>query len=210
MAILSSSTPGSLFQAREHIAQLPADEDPQALQGLENALSEGLWEQTKDTAQVDPQRAEALMLCIDALVTHTAKMPASLTLLRVAAFTNPDDPWSSPAASGTAQSMLSRALKTPSGGLENGQQQQQTVARFIVDTVLQSYLRPLFSKASSKLTPSGRPAAYQEDPTLRRDTRLNQEIPPWKAEGPRAVTVFRWAVTNADVTPTYPPRSISS
>lgn len=85
--------------------------------------------------------------------------------------------------------------------LNTTNQEDETSRRlrdFIVDSILQSYLRPLFSKATGKVTSSGRPSAY-DDPTALLDSRLNQETPAWKKEGPHVVTVFRWAVAFSDV-----------
>lgn len=179
-------TPEALLKARERILQLPEDEEPGSIRSLESLLSDTLWPPPSQAEKRDSlQLAEAALACLDALTSHW--FPVNLqpqTLLRITAFTSP---------LGTSQialSILSRAFRSDDG--------QQRKTAFIVDIILQSYLRPLFSKSSAKLTPAGRPAAYQ-DPTPLPDTRLNQETPAWKKEGLRAVAVFRWAAENADV-----------
>jgi hypothetical protein len=196
MSILSASpqTPEALLQAREHLAQLPQDEDTQSLRRLEDALSDILWASARTSAKEgQAQLLEAALSCLDTLTSRVRSHSLSpQTLLRITAFSPPEG-----ASPNSADAILSRALRSDEG--------QEKTTSFIIDTILQSYLRPLFSKATTKLTPAGRPSAYQ-DTTPLPDTRLNQETPAWKTEGPRSVAVFRWAVANSNVLlPSLPP-----
>lgn len=189
ISILSASphTSEALLKAREHIAQLPQDEDAQSLRRLEDTFSDTLWVSARASANGSQvQLSEAALSCLDTLALQVPSHSLSpQTLLRITAFSSLKD-----APSNTADAILSRALHSEEG--------QEKTTSFIIDTILQSYLRPLFSKATTKLTPAGRPSAYQDTTSLP-DTRLNQETPTWKTECPRAVAVFRWAVANSDV-----------
>lgn len=189
MSILGASpqTSEALRQVREHIARLPQEEDAQSLHRLENTLSNILWASARASSKEgQAELSKAALSCLDTL---TSRLPSHglspQTLLRITAFSSPED-----APPNTADAILSRALRPDEG--------QEKTTSLIVDTILQSYLRPLFSKTTAKLTPAGRPSAYP-DTTPLPDTRLGQETPAWKAEGPRAVAVFRWAVAHSDV-----------
>ncbi|KAI0114033.1 hypothetical protein GGR51DRAFT_475584 [Nemania sp. FL0031] len=77
-------------------------------------------------------------------------------------------------------------------------------ARFITEDVLTGFLRPLFAKSRpTTVTASGRPAAFPEPPPRYAqgdgfggdDVALKK---PWKYARRYAITVFEWAVDNAD------------
>ncbi|KAK3318567.1 hypothetical protein B0H66DRAFT_243527 [Apodospora peruviana] len=74
--------------------------------------------------------------------------------------------------------------------------------RFIVDVVLQNYLRRLFSKSKpSSITASGRKAAYSDGNDDGRQSGLpddSKETKPWKFTDHRAISVVAWAVDEAD------------
>ncbi|KAI2619215.1 hypothetical protein GGR54DRAFT_647913 [Hypoxylon sp. NC1633] len=117
------------------------------------------------------------------------QLPTSV-LLRVTAFTDPADPWTTAASSALAKTLLS-PLET--------QQQRAQLTRLIVDEILTAFLRPLFSKSRpATVTASGRKAEFVE--TSRYDT-VDHETPetkPWKYAHRYATTVFAWAVQHAD------------
>jgi hypothetical protein len=76
-----------------------------------------------------------------------------------------------------------------------------TKEQFITDSVLQRYLRPLFSKSKpSSITASGRKAEYQDTATrgesMPDDSALTK---PWKYTDLRAIPALEWAVREADV-----------
>ncbi|KAK0645589.1 hypothetical protein B0T16DRAFT_411522 [Cercophora newfieldiana] len=76
-----------------------------------------------------------------------------------------------------------------------------TREQFIVDTILQRYLRKLFSKSKpASITASGRKAEYV-DPAAGRGEGIpddSNETKPWKFSDFRAIALARWAVTQAD------------
>ncbi|TGJ82572.1 hypothetical protein E0Z10_g6190 [Xylaria hypoxylon] len=147
-------------------------------------------------------------------------------LLSVIAFTNSDDPWASSSCAELARSFLSdyfqnisppQAAKpvpfpfsrsTRDVGVERKLSEKRPKTeqeRFITEDVLTGFLRPLFAKSRpTAVTVSGRPAAFPE-PASRYsqgdgfggadDIAITK---PWKYTQRYAVTVFEWAVENAD------------
>lgn len=140
-------------------------------------------------------------------------------LLSVIAFTNRRDPWTSDSCAEIARSLLSETSGTiplprlpRDAGAAGGHSGEKTTpgtdqARFITEDVLTGFLRPLFVKSRpTTVTASGRPAAFPEPPP-----RYSQgdgfgggggdmaATKPWKYARRYAVTVFAWAVENADV-----------
>ena len=79
--------------------------------------------------------------------------------------------------------------------------------KFIVERVLQGYLRPLFSRSKpASITSSGRKAEYRSDDDAKANSRGqtglaedDAETKPWKFGDLRAVPVVNWVVGNADV-----------
>ncbi|KAK4179218.1 mitochondrial CCA tRNA nucleotidyltransferase [Triangularia setosa] len=72
---------------------------------------------------------------------------------------------------------------------------------FITSIILQSYLRPLFSKSKpSTITSSGRKAEYQTDSSREGIPDDTAATKPWKFTDLRPIPVFSWAVTEADNT----------
>lgn len=69
------------------------------------------------------------------------------------------------------------------------------------ESILKSYLRPLFSKSRPKtVTASGRKAAFpEEDDPHRGLMDETKDVKPWKFADHRAVTVFQWVVSTATV-----------
>lgn len=98
-------------------------------------------------------------------------------------------PWASPEVSELATQVLEKQLS-----------QYFTIETLIVRTILQDYLRPLFSKSRpSAITASGRKAEFRDEEDTHRALRDEIEAKPWKYADHRAIAVFRWAVHKADV-----------
>lgn len=111
-------------------------------------------------------------------------------LLAVAAYTNAQDPWTSPASAAIAKSILDGQLTEP-----------DAKANFIASNVLSQFLRPLFSKSRpATVTASGRKAEFVEN--VRFGGAFNgpsePELKPWKHGQQYAISIFEWAVTNSD------------
>ncbi|KAL2023969.1 hypothetical protein VTK56DRAFT_204 [Thermocarpiscus australiensis] len=133
------------------------------------------------------------MQALEALTkqTSSARLDDEEVLLTLVAFTDESQEWSDPETAAIASTIL-KQLFSSSG---------PTKEQFITETVLQRYLRPLFSKSKpSSVTASGRKAAYTDS----LDTR-GQSIPddsaqtkPWKYIDLRAVPAVAWAVSEAD------------
>lgn len=98
-------------------------------------------------------------------------------------------PWATPEASELAGLVLEKQLA-----------QYFTAETLIVKTILQEYLRPLFSKSRpSTVTASGRKAEFRDDDEdYRRGLRDEIEAKPWKFADHRAIAIFRWAVHRAN------------
>ena len=148
------------------------------------------------------------------------------TLLSIIAFTNQDDPWTSPSSAELAQSVLIKYFKnhspppnpqhSPSPFPFTPQRTQDTKenrkppspksekARFITEEILTNFLRPIFAKSRpANITSSGRPAAFPEAPSryTQGDGFGTNDITaqkPWKYAERYAVTLFEWSVSQSD------------
>ncbi|KAM3511166.1 hypothetical protein MY11210_005217 [Beauveria gryllotalpidicola] len=107
-------------------------------------------------------------------------------LLYILSYTDAGQPWTTEPAAITAQRLLDRYLP--------GQKKQE----FIIGSVLQSHLRPLFSKSSSSVTAEGRPALFRAPPP---EVGSHAQKAAWKEAGPHIVTtLFDWAVQASEPT----------
>ncbi|KAH6635214.1 hypothetical protein B0J18DRAFT_472244 [Chaetomium sp. MPI-SDFR-AT-0129] len=109
-----------------------------------------------------------------------------------------------------ASRLLAKQFTTSTGNDNNNRAEEEPRSKtaFITETVLQSYLRPLFSRSRpATVTASGRKAAYpdQDDSGAggprRGGASLLEETAqtkPWKYTDLRAVPVLGWAVKEAD------------
>lgn len=110
------------------------------------------------------------------------------TLLTLIAYCHPDQNWSDdPTKIAKIAAAILKTYPFPNK------------TDFITSTILQSYLRPLFSKSKpSTITSSGRKAEYQTDNSrdgIPDDTAATK---PWKFTDLRSIPVFSWAVTEAN------------
>ncbi|KAI1635608.1 hypothetical protein F4809DRAFT_663900 [Biscogniauxia mediterranea] len=141
----------------------------------------------------------ALGLHILDLITRSQQPPFPLpasALLSTVAYTRAADPWTAgDAAAALAQSLLLRARFPPG---KRGD---------IADVVLAGFLRPLFARSRpAGVTAAGRRAAYPAEeggagePARYRYVGAGSDpaAKPWMHARRYAVTVFEWAVENAD------------
>jgi hypothetical protein len=104
----------------------------------------------------------------------------------VVACTDTRDPWVTKQAKATAMAVLSQQLP------------HLTRREFIVYTVMEGLLRPLFSTSkSSRLTAAGRQAHHDASPSAVDLATTNGR--PWKGKQSHSLTVFDWAVEQSDV-----------
>jgi hypothetical protein len=109
-------------------------------------------------------------------------------LLSLLAYTDIEDPWASEATQKLALELLSM------------HQTQLLANRFIVDYVLIGFVRPLFSNSKPPaVTPQSRKALNPMPKEYRSSGEQDPSNKPWKFRDVYTVTVFRWVVTNADV-----------
>ncbi|KAM3507375.1 hypothetical protein MY10362_001828 [Beauveria mimosiformis] len=114
-----------------------------------------------------------------------AKHVDNALLLYIVPYTDAGQPWTTESAASAAKRLLDRYL--------SGQKKQE----FIIGSVLQSHLRPLFSKSSSSVTAQGRPALYRAPPP---PAGFHAQRAAWKEAGPHIVTLFDWAVQASEPT----------
>jgi len=120
-------------------------------------------------------------------------------LLSVIAFCSPNDPWSTPLTAHLSNEVLSH------------HKDQTSSLEFITTYLLQSVLRPLFSKSHpSTITESGRKAMPSSAPPKRHDFVAERNQKPWKYEAPYSIAVFSWAVSNASVRLSPPLHSLAA
>ena len=128
--------------------------------------------------------SEAVLACLRILVSGWACRLEDPNLLIVVSYTNKDDAWTTERSSSFASELLSIQLA-------RGQKEA-----FIVDRLLQSHLRNIFSKSSVRVTASGRPSHFQ-DSVEQPDRKFDP--PAWKQAGPGVLTCFQWVVNASDV-----------
>ncbi|ORY59663.1 uncharacterized protein BCR38DRAFT_526961 [Pseudomassariella vexata] len=106
----------------------------------------------------------------------------------ITAFTSVKDSWTTETSSSLAHGILKAHLQV-------GKAQQ----KFIVETVLNGFLRPLFSKSRpATVTASGRKAEFVEASRYAGLDAQSEAFKQWKHSQRYAITVFEWAVVQAD------------
>jgi hypothetical protein len=115
-------------------------------------------------------------------------------LLSALAFTDDSDPWTTPLACTQALTFLSQHTS------------QTHSASFLVTYLLQSVIRPLFSKSRpSTVTASGRKAMPSSLPPKHHDFTAEQTSKPWKYEAPYSLALLEFCVENVSVRTPSPP-----
>ncbi|KAH6989424.1 hypothetical protein BKA56DRAFT_611684 [Ilyonectria sp. MPI-CAGE-AT-0026] len=186
----ASRIPGSLANAGLHDAALEVVVhisqpkfivwDSDQASNLTKAVSESFL---SPNTSLEPETvalvAEAGIACLHLLSLTWSYSLDDSTLLKVVAFTDPRDSWTTIKAAGVASGLLQTQLSTV------------RKTEFIVGPILQTFLKPLFAKSSSRVTASGRPAHYQETAERGRQPAAASS---WKGHAPWAVSTLRWAV----------------
>ncbi|RDL40006.1 uncharacterized protein BP5553_04346 [Venustampulla echinocandica] len=146
---------------------------------------------SRQRALILTQHASTLGLqSLNLLITQIPSSPQKTLdpqiLLSLIAFTNPSDPWTTQAASDTAHSLLSKYTA------------QTLTSDFIISFLLQSFIRPLYSKSKpTSITSAGRKAMPSSAPPKRFEAAdLDRSSKPWKYEVVYSITIFKWAVEN--------------
>jgi hypothetical protein len=154
--------------------------------------------QTQETYRRIVQRgtdfSKPAIRCLDLLAQRSipAVAAADQVLLTLTAFVDDSEPWvPSVEVSAQASNLLDRLLGDA-----------QAKEQFMAESVLQRYLRPLFSKSKPEaITSSGRKAAFV-DPFKGRGEGLpddSAETKPWKFRDLRAIPTVAWVIREADV-----------
>ncbi|PMD29993.1 hypothetical protein L207DRAFT_642083 [Hyaloscypha variabilis F] len=104
-------------------------------------------------------------------------------LLSVLTFTNDEDPWTTSSARSQALNFLSHYTS------------QTHSSSFLITYLLQSVIRPLFSKSRpSTITSSGRKAMPSSLPPKHHDFTAEQTSKPWKYSAPYSLALLEFAV----------------
>ncbi|KAH7171548.1 tRNA nucleotidyltransferase [Dactylonectria macrodidyma] len=147
---------------------------------LAKVVCEGLLSPTTSPGQETAALVtEAGIACLQLLSLTWSYSLDDATLLKVVAFTDCRDPWTTKKAASVASELL-RTQLTATRAVE-----------FVVGPVLQTFIKPLFAKPSSRITASGRPARYQTPPQR---GQLPPKTSSWKDHAPWVVSTLRWAV----------------
>ncbi|KAK4103520.1 hypothetical protein N658DRAFT_494005 [Parathielavia hyrcaniae] len=107
-------------------------------------------------------------------------------------YTDDDQSWASRETKASARELLEQQFSVPGS---------PTKEQFLTETLLQHYLRPLFSKSEpSSITASGRKAEYTDSAATRAATMPDESAltKPWKYTDLRAIPALAWAVREAD------------
>ncbi|KAG7043789.1 poly A polymerase head domain-containing protein [Colletotrichum scovillei] len=139
----------------------------------------------------DPALAEQALDVLRSLVVRFSPPLADQDLIVIATYTDRKRTWTTVNAELSAREILKRSLNDV---------QKQT---FITSVVLEGFIRPIFSRASSsRITSTGRKAHFADDsqdrftPGASADT---EDAKSWKTTQPHAITVFSWAVEQSHV-----------
>lgn len=117
-------------------------------------------------------------------------------LFAAIAFTSSRDPWTTT----PAQSIATGILSAHAG--------QVHTPELIIGVLLQTIIRPLFSKSKpAAITAAGRKAMPSSAPP--RDYNISDSFDPaqkpWKYTSPSSMTMFEWAAENSSVIDSIPP-----
>ncbi|XP_044717849.1 tti2 family domain-containing protein [Hirsutella rhossiliensis] len=124
--------------------------------------------------------AELVLAALELLSRSGLDSLDDQALVLIVAYTDVHDPWTT-----QPSACLATGLVAPR--LSNGK-----LIPFIVGPVLQAYIRPIFSQSGGTVLRSGRPVQTRDA------HQSSLERPRWKEQDPFVVSVFRWAVDNAD------------
>lgn len=121
--------------------------------------------------------AELVLAALELLSRWDVDLLHSQALVLIAAYTDVNDPWTTQSASGLATNLLASSLSVDKLG------------PFIVGPVLQGYVRPIFQFRGT-VNPLGSGWGVRHSIAERSH---------WKERDPLVMSVFRWAVDNANV-----------
>lgn len=131
------------------------------------------------------------------MILHSSPcgLPSREILLSAIAYTSPRDTWSSPSCAIIAASILL------------GHAHEIRAPEFIIEFLLKTIIRPLFSKSKPpSITATGRKAMPSSD--MPRNYNMSDSfdpaLKPWKYLSPFSITVFEWVVENAPVNCNFP------
>ncbi|KAK4151349.1 mitochondrial CCA tRNA nucleotidyltransferase [Chaetomidium leptoderma] len=165
--------------------QSPSRDTPnQDLPGASRALQR----QCQALSGFGIQALEALMAQTDGPVRLDDEVLYALLV-----YADETQTWGSPETTASASRLLEQQLDMPGGA--------PTREQFLTETVLQHYLRPLFSKSKpSSITASGRRAEYADNAAGRGESIPEESAltKPWKYTDLRAIPAVAWAVREAD------------
>jgi hypothetical protein len=151
----------------------------------------------EETLRIARQKGIAGLSTLQSLLSLYTKSPSILDpqiLLSLIAFTSARDPWTTPLAVSNTTSVLSKHAH------------QTHTPSFIIDYILQQFIRPLFAKSKPEaITASGRKAMPSSAPP-RRFESADQELTSkrWMYQVPYTITVFEWIVANSSVSSLFP------
>ncbi|KAI5457218.1 hypothetical protein BGZ63DRAFT_408664 [Mariannaea sp. PMI_226] len=140
--------------------------------------------ETESDSETSTLMAEVGITCLQLLSSTWSCNLDNAALLKLAAFTDPRDPWTTEEAAIVASHLLKTELDV------------EKLAAFIAGPVLQEFLKPLFAKSSSRVTESGRPDHYL---LAAGSTQQHKKTSIWKTTFPSAIAVVRWAVEVSEI-----------
>ncbi|EKJ69349.1 hypothetical protein NXS19_007633 [Fusarium pseudograminearum] len=113
--------------------------------------------------------------------THSLVLDKDL-LIKLTAVTDPNDPWTTGVAASVASRVLAQQISA------------ERLPGFIANDILESTLKPLFTKHSSRITASGRPSQYA---TVDDRSRAFSEVQSWRSKVPWAEATIQWTINTS-------------
>ncbi|KAK2044105.1 hypothetical protein LZ31DRAFT_497740 [Colletotrichum somersetense] len=164
-------------------------QDKGAIQQLASHIAELLGRSSTSHSVDSLTVAEKALDVLKCLVIDFAAPLDEKHLVCVAAYTDSQDAWTTPSAASSSEDILRNSLN------------DETRHEFIASAVLEYFIRPVFSRATSnRITSTGRRAYFINDDQSQVTSDSvagTTESKPWKNTQIHAIAVFAWAVKHA-------------
>lgn len=177
----------------ERIQRVPQDDEPVS-QLVNHAV--GFLNHSNKPSHGDPHSVDEALHVLRCLVVDFSALLTNQDLICVAAFVDSQDAWTTQRAESNARNVLEHVMR-------NGAKHV-----FITSTVLEDFIRPIFSRTiSGRITSSGRKAHYigsSQDHAAQDSLLSTGDTKSWKTDQIHAITIFAWAVEQSNVSELTP------
>ncbi|KAF5615964.1 CCA tRNA nucleotidyltransferase mitochondrial [Fusarium tjaetaba] len=170
-----------IFLLHQHSTNdnMPATGSDTVLGALEGLLGPSNTALLHDVSDHSELLTEAAVASLSILCSKYRITLDQVTLVKLTAVTDSQDPWTTAQAAAAASKLLLEHLEG------------ESLNEFITNAVLEKHLKPLFMKSSSRITASGRPSQYD---MVDDRSRPVIEVQSWRTQAPWAEATIQWTV----------------